>query len=44
MMDMAAHHPVDAPHSASRATLSSKREMYSTAFLTLCFRKADSDQ
>ena len=43
-MDMAAHHAVDAARAASRATASSKRQIYSTAFFTLCFSQADSDQ
>ena len=45
LMDVAADHAVDAARCAlPRATTSSKRETYSTAFLTLCFSQADSDQ
>ena len=38
LMDMAAHDAVDTARAAAWATISSKRQTYSTAFFTACFR------
>ena len=43
-VDVAADHAVDLRRRASAASVFSKLAMYCTAFLTLCFRNAASDQ
>jgi hypothetical protein len=44
MVDMAAHHPVDAAGCGLARHDLLEAEIYSTAFLTLCLSQADSDQ